>query len=97
MESIKTAISLVSRTTWMGVVDLTVAYHGIHIHSSHHKYFKFRHRDQLYSFTCVPFGLCIAPWLYTTLNKPVISFLRRKGVVLVSYLDDNLLIAQTLI
>jgi len=50
----------------------------------------------LYAYTCMPFGLCVAPWVYTKLNKPIISYLRTIGIVLVSYLDDTLIINRDL-
>lgn len=95
MESVKTAMTLVSKDCFMAVIDLRDAYHAIPVHESFQKYLKFRWKGILYKYTCIPFGLCLAPWLYTKLNKPIISYLRSHGVFLVSYLDDTLTIGKT--
>jgi len=65
------------------------------VHKQFQTYLKFRWQGILYQYTCIPFGLCIAPWLYTKLNKPIVAYLRSKGLLLVSYLDDTLLFGKT--
>ncbi|OXA44814.1 Protein P [Folsomia candida] len=95
MESVKTAMTMVSKNCFMAVIDLKDAYHAIPVHESCQKYLKFRWKEVLYKYRCIPFGLCLAPWLYTKLNKPVVSYLRSLGVLLVSYLDDTLIIGRT--
>ncbi|KZS04664.1 Uncharacterized protein APZ42_032312, partial [Daphnia magna] len=45
-------------------------------------------------FTCLPFGLASAPWAFTKVLKPVVSFLRGKGIKLIVYLDDFLIISS---
>jgi len=94
MESIKTASLLVSKNCKMAVIDLKDAYHAIPVHKDFQKYLKFRWQGKLYKYVCIAFGLCLAPFLYTTLNKPIIAYLRSNGVLLVSYLDDTLIIGK---
>lgn len=43
----------------------------------------------------MPFGLNCAPYIFTKLMKPVISYLRNRGLVSVLYLDDFLLFGNT--
>ena len=43
----------------------------------------------------LPFGLAPAPLVFTKLLRPVVAFLRQRGVRLVVYLDDFLLMAET--
>jgi hypothetical protein len=69
----------------------------IPIRKTDQKYLKFRWRGKLFQCTCVPFGLSIAPWLFTKIMKPVLKYLRSKMMVNVSYLDDCLIIGQTFI
>lgn len=94
MESVKTAVALISSNSFMSVIDLKDAYHAIPVHQDFQKYLKFRWKGVLYKYTCIPFGLCLAPWLYTKVNKPIIAFLRTQGVLLVSYLDDTLVVGK---
>src|SRR5206468_3477810 len=72
------------------------AYHMIPVHCNDRKYLKFRWNTILYQYTCVPFGLNVAPRLYTKLMKPILANLRTRGFVSVSYLDDCLCLGDTL-
>ncbi|XP_033214398.1 uncharacterized protein LOC117171315 [Belonocnema kinseyi] len=49
----------------------------------------------VYQFTCLPFGPCTAPQVFTKLMKPVVSYLRRLGYSSALYLDDFLLFGDT--
>lgn len=48
----------------------------------------------MYEFQCLPFGLNLAPFLFTKLLKPVAKKLRLMGIVAVFYLDDILIISS---
>ena len=49
----------------------------------------------MYEFTCLLFGLNIAPLIFTKLTKPVVSYLRKQNLLSVIYLDDLLLLGKT--
>lgn len=93
MEDLRTATQLLSEGYFMATIDLKDAYFLIPIHPSHRAYLRFR-LDNLYEFTCLPFGLCSAPYVFTKLIKPILSILRSKGHRLVAYLDDFLCIGE---
>lgn len=95
METIKTATELISNQCFMAVVDLRDAYHAISISERSQKYLKFRWKGKLYKYTCLPFGLSLAPFLYTKLTKPVVAKLRVQGILVSLYLDDTLIIGRT--
>jgi hypothetical protein len=95
MEDIRTAISLLGKNFFLAVLDVKDAYHMIPVHTDHRKYLRFRWKGHLYQYTCLPFGLNVAPRLYTKLMKPVLASLRSKGYKSVSYLDDCLCIGDT--
>ncbi|XP_072757731.1 uncharacterized protein [Anoplolepis gracilipes] len=59
------------------------------------KYLRFSFDNSLYEFNCLPFGLNTAPYVFTKIMKPVISYLRNLGFLLVIYLDDLLLLSNT--
>lgn len=92
MEDIRTASKLISTSDFMANIDLKDAYFFIPIHSSCKKYLRFKFEGQTYEFQCLPFGLCSAPFVFTKLMKPVTTFLRNRGHLLVIYLDDLLCI-----
>ena len=47
-------------------------------------------------FTCLLFGLTSAPMVFTKLLKPVMAFLREQGLRAIVYLDDLLIMNQSL-
>ena len=71
----------------MGKIGLKDAYLIVPVWEKHHKY--------LYQFKSLPFGLATVPRTFTNLLWPVAVEMRRKGVCLVMYLDDILMMAQT--
>lgn len=79
----------------MASIDLKDAYYLIRIASSSRKYLRFRFANVLYEFNCLSFGLCTAPYTFTKILKPVISYLREWGYLSVIYLDDLLLLGET--
>ncbi|XP_067205411.1 uncharacterized protein [Linepithema humile] len=52
-------------------------------------------QDCLYQFKVLPFGLASAPYIFTRILKPVVHSFREKGLFLVIYLDDFLLMADS--
>ena len=63
----------------------------IPIWRDHRKYLRFVWKHTLLEFACFPFGLAVAPRVFTKIMKPVVSLLRRTGIRLIIYLDDILL------
>ncbi|KAL7297380.1 hypothetical protein TKK_0009764 [Trichogramma kaykai] len=94
MESHKTAISLLQEDYFMASIDIKDAFYSVPIHESHRKYLRFQYENKLYEFNCLVFGLNVAPYFFTKLLKPVVSFLRKLGILLIVYIDDILLIAK---
>ena len=59
------------------------------------KVLQFYWRNQLLQFTCLPFGLSSAPYVFTRLLRPILTFLRDKRVHCLMYLDDILILGRT--
>lgn len=95
MEDFRTAKRLITHKCFMSTLDLQDAYFLISIHPDHRKYLRFRFDNQIYEFTCLPFGLSTAPYVFTKILKPVVNELREAGLISVVYLDDFLLIGHT--
>ena len=88
MEDFRTATKLVSEECFMGSIDLKDAYFLIPLHKDSKKYVCFDWRNNIYQWNCIPFGLNVAPWLFTKVMKPVVNFLRSENLISVVYLDD---------
>lgn len=95
MEDYRTASKLITNNCYMGSIDLKDAYFLVPIHESQRKYLRFDFNDHLYEFNCLPFGLCTAPYVFTKVLKPVMKYLRSRGIVSVQYLDDIFLIGNS--
>jgi hypothetical protein len=79
----------------MTKLDLKDAYLSVPIHPDSQKYLRFLWKNKTYQFKALPFGLNIAPMIFTRLMKPVAGFLRKRGVRLIVYLDDMLIIGAS--
>ena len=69
-------------------IDLTDAYW--HIPSARHliPYLGFSLGNQAYTFRAMPFGLNIAPRIFTKMADAVVQVLHSQGILVAAYLDD---------
>ena len=79
----------------MATMDLKDAYFLIPIARSYKKYLRFCFKGKLFQFNCLPFGLCTGPRVFTKLLKPLAHMLRSMGLLSVIYLNDILLLGNT--
>lgn len=79
----------------MATIDLKDAYFLILAHQQSRKFFRISFENNIYEFTCLPFGLWTAPYVFTKLMKPVMSFFRQRGISCVIYLDDLIVFSKT--
>ena len=52
-------------------------------------------QGRAYQFTCLPFRLCSAPWVFTKTLKPAIAMRQQEGVRLIACMDDILLLVES--
>lgn len=95
MEDIRTVTKLMTQGCFMATVDLKDAYFLVPINQQSKKYLRFKFQGEIYEFQCLPFGLSLAPYVFTKLLKPVVSFLRNKELLLAIYLDDLICIGDS--
>ena len=79
----------------MTTLDLKDAYLSVPVHKDSQKFLQFLWRDKCYAFQGLCFGLNTAPRIFTKLLKPVAAFLRKRGVRMILYLDDFLILGST--
>ena len=95
MESLQTAITLMSPKCYMASIDWKDAYYSVPVATEFRKYLAFSWKGQMFQYTCLPNGLACAPRLFTKLSKVLFSELRKLGHVSTSYIDDCLLLATS--
>ena len=91
METLKSAINLMTPGCYMASIDFKDAYYSVPIFEPHRKYLRFQFGGKLYEFTCLPNGLSSGPRLFTRLTKPLFAGLREEGHLNTVYIDDSLL------
>ena len=77
-------------------LDMKDAYFSAPLYQSSRNYVQFSWSGNLYEFLCFCFGLGPAPRIFTKLLKIPASVLRRINIWVVIYLDDMLIMVQTM-
>ncbi|PFX11520.1 Retrovirus-related Pol polyprotein from transposon opus [Stylophora pistillata] len=95
MESILMVKDLLRKGDFLVKIDLKDAYLTVPIGEAHQKFLRFRWKDALLEFSCLPFGLASAPRVFTKLLKPVWSLLKPRRTRLIAYLEDVLVMASS--
>lgn len=95
METVQTALQLISKGDYFASIDLRDAYYSIPVHKDFQKYLKFYWRETLYVFQSAAMGLAPVPRKFTKLTKPILAYLHDQGHIITSFIDDSLLMGQT--
>lgn len=74
--------------SWMASLDIQDAYLHVPVHRSVRRYLCFVDADRCYEFHSLPFGLNLAPLVFTSVLRPVLLLLRQEGINVLAYLDD---------
>ena len=94
MDSFATLKTLLQPDDWMVKVDFKKGYNLFAIHPAHRRYMQFQHRGRLYQMRGASFGASPMPRFFTRLLRPVAAWLRSKGLRVIRYIDDFLLLHQ---
>lgn len=95
MEDLRSALRLISKNDFLCNLDIKDAYFLVSVNKKSRKFLRFKFRGQLFEFTCLPFGLCTAPFVFTKVMKPVLFYLRDMGLLSTAYLDDILCVGNS--
>ena len=95
MESIGSLKDVIQKGDFMGKLDLKDAYLSVPIAQEHRKYLRFAWKGRYYQFRSLPFGLASAPRTFTKLLCPVAAEMRSRGIRIIIYLDDILVLASS--
>lgn len=95
MESLQFILLAINTKDWMLLMDLSNAYLHIPIHPGFQKYLRFAVGQQHFQYQSLPFGISMAPRMFTKILLPMIAYLREKGLRVHHYLNDILLLANS--
>lgn len=94
MEGIHLLKDMLLEKDWLVKLDLKDAYFTIPMAEESQPFLQFTWKNLLYQFQALPFGLSSAPWCFTEVMKAITTVLRERGIRLIIYLDDILIMSQ---
>ena len=92
METAASVRLAIRQGDWAVSIDLSDAYFHILVRPPSRKYLRFMALGQVWQFRALPFGLAIAPRVFSKLMVVVAAHLRSVGIRIVQYLDDWLVL-----
>ena len=95
METPNSVLLAVRKNDFLLSIDLKDAYFQIPVHPSSRKLLRFVSNDTVYQFRAVCFGLSTAPQVFTRVFAAVSSWAHSRGVRLLRYLDDWLILSSS--
>lgn len=95
MQSLQTAVDLMSPGAFMASIDFKQAYYCLGVYEPHRKYLRFFYKGRKLQFSCLPNGLSSGPRVFTKLMKKLFRYLKMKGYLNTSFIDDSFLIGNT--
>ena len=95
MTTIKEVFQLLQQKDWAIWLDLKDAYFHVPVHPCHRRFLQFIWQGQAFHYKCLPFGLSSSPRVFTRITKPVVHCLRTRGVKVMFYLDDILVLGSS--
>ena len=88
-------LQTIGQGEWFTSIDLKDAYFHVPIHPEHRKYLRFAFQGQAYQFAVLPFGISLAPRIFTRCMRAALTSLCLAGVKILPYLDDWLICAPS--
>ena len=95
MQGIKDVRSALKPGMYGAVLDISDAYYHISIHKKARKYTRFIVDGIVYEFMGLPMGLCCSPRISTRVSKFATDWLRKRGVIIIIYIDDLLVLGKS--
>ncbi|XP_042583419.1 uncharacterized protein LOC109076134 [Cyprinus carpio] len=90
MLTVKSILTQIQSEDWFVTIVLKDAYFHIQIVKRHRKFLRFAFEGKAYQFCALPFGLALAPRMFTKCMDAVLD-----PLVTLNYLDDWLILAQS--
>jgi hypothetical protein len=95
MLTLRQVASQIKSEDWFVAIDLKDAYFHISILPSHRRFLRFAFGGEAYQYRVLPFGLALSPRTFTKCVDAALAPLRLRGVRILNYIDDWLILAQS--
>lgn len=95
MDTIKSALEIVSQDCYFASVDLKDAIYSVPSHEYHRKSLRFEWNSVCYEFLSLPMGLSCSPRVFTKSLNPIFALLHQYGFACLIYIDDAFLQVDT--
>ena len=95
METVASVLLSVREGDFLASLDLKDAYFQIPIHGSSRKLLRFMSEGTVYQFNALCFGLSTAPQVFTRVFAAVSAWAHARGIRLLRYLDDWLVLSSS--
>ncbi|KAI2661295.1 ORF V: Enzymatic polyprotein [Labeo rohita] len=95
MLTLKRILSCVRHQDWFAAIDLKDAYFHVSILPRHRPFLRFAFEGRPYQYKVLPFGLSLSPRIFTKVAEGALNPLWRKGIRILNYLDDWLIMAHS--
>ena len=95
MTTLKEVGQSIRHGDWSITIDLQDAFLHVPVHREYRRYLRFAWMERIYQFKRLPFGLTSSPQVFTDITRPLVGHCRIKGIRVIFYLDDILVLAST--
>jgi hypothetical protein len=94
-EDIRTVKQLIKKNDYLATIDLKDGFLHVPIAVDDRDLLGFCWKGCYYRFTRLPFGLCVSPYIFAKLVRPVVTYLRSLGLRVVAFVDDFILMSES--
>lgn len=94
-ETLETLARLAGRGYWMITFDLMRGYHHVKIQEASIRKLAFKFKGKYFVFLVLPFGLKLSPAIFTKIVRETVKIWRRKGILVMVYVDDFVVLAAS--
>ena len=93
-EGIKEVLQLVKPNDCLVTFDIKNGFFHVPVHAEHRPFLGFEWKEHFYQWKCLPFGLNGSPYFFYKVIRPVLQYLRQRGLRIVAFVDDFLLMSS---
>lgn len=93
-EGIKEVLELIKPNDHLVTLDIKQGFFHVPVHRDYRKFLGFRWKGQFYQWKCLPFGLNGSPYFFYKTIRPVVEYLRQRGLRVVAFVDDFILMSS---
>jgi hypothetical protein len=86
-EGLKDLADLAEKGDYAVSYDLVSGYYHVGLFHASHTYVGFKWGGRYYVYSCLPFGLSTAPWVFSKAMRELVLHWRRGGIRVLPYLD----------